>query len=92
MSVVQESVGGGVVGEESGGNDSGARGWQRRRIWSSATSGAPSCSSALLRSPIPHYRTSAVGTRRGLEEATERHGPRGENRWNDPSCELAARA
>lgn len=27
-----------------------------------------------------------------LEEATERHGPRGGNRWNDPSCELAGRA
>lgn len=76
----------GWVVEEGGGSDSGARGWQRRRIWSSATSGAPSCSRALLRSPIPHYRTSAVGTRRGLEEATERHSPRGENRWNDPDC------
>ena len=86
-------VGGPGIGlVESGGNDSGARGWQRRRIWSSATSGAPSCSRALLRSPIPHYRTSAVGTRRGLEEAPERHGPRGGNRWNDPSRELAGRA
>lgn len=74
----------GMVGEggqagldEGGGNDSGARGWQRRRIWSSATSGAPSCSRALLRSPIPpHYRTSAVGTRRRLEEAREKDGER----------------
>lgn len=67
----------------------GWRGWQRRRIWSSATSGAPSCSRALLRSPIPHYSTSAVGTRRGLEKAGEKRGPLEEETGGTTGAPLA---